>query len=91
MVVQEPTYILHLEKYRPFNSYPIRAVTKLVKSLCFCCHTSVFLIRSYGAPNGAGRCPVAQCYGNTWATLAQSKIKLGQYCQLVVALLDVGS
>ena len=50
-----------------------------------------FLIRSYGAPNGAGRCPVAQCYDNTWATLVQSKIKLGQYCQLVVALLDVGS
>ena len=48
---------------------------------------AVFLIRSYGA----GRCPVAQCYDKTWATLAQSKIKLGQYCQLVVALLDVGS
>ena len=51
----------------------------------------VFLIRSYGTPNGTGRCPVAQCYDKTWATLAQSKIKLGQYCQLVVALLDVGS
>ena len=51
----------------------------------------VFLIRSYGAPNDTGRCSVPQCHDNTWATLAQSKIKLGQYCQLVVALLDVGS
>ena len=29
----------------------------------------MFLIRSYGAPNGAGRCSVAQCYDNTWAML----------------------
>ena len=34
---------------------------------------------------------MAQCYDNTWAMLAQSKIELGQHCQLVVALLDVGS
>ena len=48
---------------------------------------SVFLIWSYGA----GRCSVAQCYNNTWAILAQSKVKLGRYCHLVVALSDVGS
>ena len=59
--------------------------------VCGCVCVSVFLIRSYGTPNGAGRCSVAQCYDNTWATLAQCKIKLGQYCQLVVALSDVGS
>ena len=34
----------------------------------------VFLIRSYGAPNGSGRCSVAQCYDKTCATLAQSKM-----------------
>ena len=51
--------------------------------------TTVFLIRSYGAPNGTGRCPVAQCYGNTWATLVQLKVKL--ILPMVVALLDVGS
>ena len=34
---------------------------------------------------------MVQCYDNTWAALAQSKIKLGQYFQLVAALLDVGS
>ena len=50
---------------------------------------TVFLIRSYGTPNGTGRCSMAQCYDNTWATLAQSKIKFGQYCQLVVALLHI--
>ena len=61
-------------------------------SLVFYSHfTSVFLIRSYGAPNGTGRCSVAECYDNTWAMLVQCKIKLGQYCQLVVALSDVGN
>ena len=39
------------------------------------------MIRSYGTPNGAGSCSVAQCYDKTWATLAQSKV--GWYCQLV--------
>ena len=47
----------------------------------FTMSAAVFLIRSYGAPNGIGRCSVAQCYDITWAMLAQSKIKLGQYCQ----------
>ena len=37
--------------------------------------TQGFLIRSYDAPHSAGRCPVAQCYDKTWATLVQSKIK----------------
>ena len=27
------------------------------------------------------RCPVAHCYDNIWAILAQSKIKSGQYRQ----------
>ena len=40
---------------------------------------AVFLIRSCGTPNGTGRCPAVQCYDNTWAMLAQSKNKLGQY------------
>ena len=35
---------------------------------------SEFLIRSYGTPNGTGRRPVVQCYDNTWAMLAQSKL-----------------
>ena len=47
--------------------------------------TSVFLIRSYGAPSGAGRCSVAQCYDNTWAMLVQS---IGPILPMVVALLD---
>ena len=34
---------------------------------------------------------MAQYYDKTWATLAQSKIKMGQCCSLVVAVLDVGS
>ena len=34
----------------------------------------VFLIRSYGIPNGTGRCSMAQCYDNTWAMLVQIKI-----------------
>ena len=36
---------------------------------------------SYGTPNSTRRCSVAQCYDNTLAILAQSK--LGWYCQLV--------
>ena len=30
-----------------------------------------FLIRSYGTPNGTGRCSVAQCHDKIWATLVQ--------------------
>ena len=37
-------------------------------------NAAVFLIRSYGTPNGTGRCCVAQCYDKTWATLVQNKI-----------------
>ena len=37
-------------------------------------YVPVFLIRSYGTPNGAGRCSVAQCHNNTWAMLVQSKL-----------------
>ena len=47
---------------------------------------SVFLIESYGTPNGTGRCSVAQCYDNAWAMLVQSIIKL---LPMVVALLDL--
>ena len=49
---------------------------------------SGILIRSYGIPNGTGRCPAAQCYDKTWATLAQSKIT---WASVVNAVLDVGS
>ena len=34
---------------------------------------------------------MAQYYDKTWGTLAQSKIKMVQYCESVVALLDIGS
>ena len=33
--------------------------------MCVCVCVPVFLIRSYGAPNAAGRCSVSQCYDNT--------------------------
>ena len=46
---------------------------------------SVFLIRSYGAPNGAGRCPVAQCLGPHWRN---SKIT---WANIVNAVLDFGT
>ena len=49
--------------------------------VCMYVCMSVYLIRSYGAPNGAERCSVAQCHDYIWAMLAQSKIELGQYCQ----------
>ena len=50
--------------------------------VCMCVHAhvhdtyldiydSVFLIRSYGVPNGAGRCSLAQKRDKAWATLAQ--------------------
>ena len=42
---------------------------------------TVFLIRSYGAPNGARRCSVVQCYDKTWATLAQTKMSWN--CELL--------
>ena len=42
---------------------------------------SVFLIRSYGAPNGARRCSVVYCYDKTWATLAHSK--MSWHCELL--------
>ena len=34
------------------------------------------LIRSFDSLNGTGRCSVDQCYGNTWAMLAQSKFNI---------------
>ena len=42
---------------------------------------SVFLIRSYGAPNGARRCSVVYCYDKIWATLAHSK--MSWHCELL--------
>ena len=42
---------------------------------------SVFLIRSYGAPNGPRRCSVVHCYDKTWATLAHSK--MSWHCELL--------
>ena len=35
---------------------------------------SVFLIRSYGAPNGARECPMAQCYDRFGTQWCNSKI-----------------
>ena len=43
----------------------------------------VFLIRSYGIPNGAGQYSIVHCYDKTWAILAQSKM-----VTLVIILLD---
>ena len=62
----------------------------------------MFLIRSYGAPNGTGRCSVAQCYDNTWAMLklnwaniANGSSTIGFYstrkCILILTLYNVTS
>ena len=44
---------------------------------------SVFLIMSYGAPNGARRCSVVYCYDKTWAILVH--IKMSWHCELLAA------
>ena len=46
-----------------------------LKIMCLACCYMIkppgFLIRSYGTPNGPGRCPVSQCCDKIWATMAQ--------------------
>ena len=64
------------------------------------CSDTVFLIRSYGAPNGTGRCSVAQCYyllgpcwrkvKSNWANIANGSSTIGFYstrkCILILTL-----
>ena len=40
----------------------------------------------YGAPNGAGRCSMTQCYAKAWATLAQSKITWAMQYWMLAAI-----
>ena len=68
VIVPKPSGSIHIcIDLKPLNESVMRAV---------------YLIRSYGAPNGAERCSVAQCRDYIWAMLVQSKIELGQYCNV---------